>query len=179
MTEIDLTKTIFSNNRAILRKEIIEIFLNEKPGTGKGNLATRYKYIISRLQDGRYVYLSRPANFNNGFDFTLNVSSTNFNIGIVNKKGGNKRASTRPTHDNILTDLKNKKEKNPQLFKLFIDQIDLIFNCKNPTNIKFDFQVGHPSELLIECIKWLFIEQDVTYWNYSGRKMFYNGIKGI
>ncbi len=179
MTEINLTKKIFSNNRSNFRKEIIELFLDEKPGTGKGNLTTRYKYVVNQLQDGRKVYLSRPANFNNGFDFTLNVSNTNFNAGLINNKGKSKRASTRPTHDNILTDLRNKKIKNPQLYKLFMSQIDLIYNCKNPTKILFDFKIGHPSELIIECIKWLFVEQDVTYWNYSGRSMFYNGIKSI
>jgi len=179
MTEINLTKYTFSNDRAILRKEIIELFLKEKPGTGKGKLTTRYKYIVDELNDGRKVYLSRPANFNNGFDFTLNVSDTNFNLGLLNKKGKTKRSSTRPTHNNILTDLKNKKQENSVLYKQFIDQIDLVFECKNPTKIKFSFKSGHPSELLIECIKWLFVEQDVTYWNYSGRTMFYNGIKSI
>lgn len=179
MTEVNLTKYSFSNKRSELRKEIIEIFLKEKPGTGKGNLTTRYKYIVNKLKDGRKVYLSRPANFNNGFDFTLNVSDTNFNLGLLNKKGKTKRSSTRPTHDNILTDLINKKTENLVLYKLFMDQIDLIFECKNPTSIRFSFTSGHPSELIIECIKWLFVEQDVTYWNYSGRTMFYKGIKSI
>jgi hypothetical protein len=179
MTEIDLTKQKFSNDRAKFRKEIIGIFLNENAGTGKGANTTRYKYVISILPDGRKVYLSRPANFNNGFDFTLNVDNTNFNLGLINKKGKAKRASTRPTHENILTDLRNKKAENITLYNSLIAQVELIFKCQQTTKINFAFKTGHSSELIFECVKWLFEEQDVTYWNYSGRTMFYNAIKGI
>jgi len=179
MVEIDLTKQKFSNNRVKFRKEIINIFLNEKAGIGKGVNTTRYKYIVSLLPDGRKVYLSRPANFNNGFDFTLNIENTNFNLGLINKKGKPKRSSTRPTHDNIVTDLKNKKIENIALYNSLIVQIDLIFNCKQPNKTSFAFKTGHSSELILECIKWLFEEQDVTYWNYSGRSMFHDTIKRI
>ena len=179
MIEIDLTKQKFSNDRAGFRKEIISIFLNEKAGTGKGANTTRYKYAVRVLLDGRKVYLSRPANFNNGFDFTLNVENTNFNLGLLNKKGKVKRASTRPTHENILSDLRNKKTENNELYNSLIAQVELIFKCQKPIKVDFAFKGGHSSELILECIKWLFEEQDVTYWNYSGRSMFYNAIKEI
>lgn len=174
MNEIDLTNYNFSNDRSELRKEIINIFLNEAPGTGKEELTTRYKYVTKQLDNGNDVFLSRPANFNNGFDFTLNVSGTNFNNYIPGK-----RASTRPTHGNILDDLAAKKDENSALYQELIKQVDLIFDCKAPTNLVFNFNTGHTTELLIECIKWLFVEQDVTYWNYSGRTMFYESIKAI
>tara|TARA_R110002050_G_scaffold35773_1_gene89698 strand:- start:615 stop:1154 length:540 start_codon:yes stop_codon:yes gene_type:complete len=179
MTEVDLTKQKFSNNRSDFRKEIIGVFLNENAGTGKGSDTTRYKYVVKVLQDGRKVYLSRPANFNNGFDFTLNVENTNFNLGLINIKGKAKRASTRPTHENILTDLRNKKVENNALYDSLIAQVELIYKCQKPTKVNFTFKTGHSSELILECIKWLFEEQDVTYWNYSGRSMFYNAIKEI
>jgi hypothetical protein len=57
--------------------------------------------------------------------------------------------------------------------------VELIFKCQQTTKINFAFKTGHSSELIFECVKWLFEEQDVTYWNYSGRTMFYNAIKGI
>ena len=28
--------------------------------------------------------------------------------------------------------------------------------------------------IILLAIKWLFIEQDITYWNWSGRNMLYN-----
>ncbi len=174
MNVIDLSKHPFSNNRADLRKEIIAVFLNEKPGTGKKELTSRYRYIVRKLKGGEEVYLSRPANFNNGFDFTLNVSEINFNLAIKNK-----RATTRPTHGNILLDLRIKKKEDPKLYIVLLKQINLVYRCKKPTKTHLDFKKGHSTELLLECIKWLFVEQDVTYWNYSGRAMFYVEIIGI
>lgn len=179
MNEVDLTEYEFSNDRVVFRKEIINIFLNERAGTGKGNKTTRYKYVVKVLPDGRKIYLSRPANFNNGFDFTLNVENTNFNLGLINKKGKPRRASTRPTHENILSDLRNKKAENNALYNSLFAQVELIFKCHQPTQVNFAFKTGHSSELILECIKWLFEEQDVTYWNYSGRSMFYKAIKSI
>lgn len=170
MTKIDLTKNTFNIERSLLRKEIINLFLEEKPGKGKGDLTSKYQYVV--LKKGEHeVYLKRPAQFNNGFDFTLNVSNINFN------KSG--RATTRPTHGNIIDDLKQKKQSNKSLFVELLNQIDKIYNCQVPDKKQIDFEIGLDSEILLECIKWLFIEQDVTYWNYSGRAMFYSGIKNI
>ena len=174
MNEIDLTNNNFSENRSGLRKEIINIFLNEVPGTGKKEYTSRYKYVTKILKDECEVFLSRPANFNNGFDFTLNVSGKNFNYYIKDK-----RASTRPTHGNIIDDLIEKKKENLALYLDFFEQIKLVYNCNNPSKIDFNFKSGHSTELLLECIKWLFVEQDVTYWNYSGRAMFFGGISNI
>jgi hypothetical protein len=30
--------------------------------------------------------------------------------------------------------------------------------------------------MIIKTIKWLFIEQDIRYWNYSGRDMLWSGV---
>lgn len=168
MNIINITNHNFTDDRAEIRKEIINLFLAENPGTGKGDLTSKYRYITKIFED-KEVYLSRPAQFNNGFDFTLNVSNINFNP--------HGRSTTRPTHQNILDDLNLKKDANPELYLELLEQIEKIYNCQNPTNLDFAFGVGLNSEILLECIKWLLIEQDVTYWNYSGRAMFYDGIK--
>src|SRR5690349_7738342 len=104
MNIVDLSNHQFPNNRVLLRKQIIGFFLDEAPGTGNGVNTSKYQYIIKRFSR-HDVYLSRPAQFNNGFDFTLNVSNINFNT-----NGG--RATTRPTHQNILDDLLLKKNEN-------------------------------------------------------------------
>ena len=171
---VDLTNNDFSNDRVDLRIEIINIFLDENPGTGRGNLTSRYKYITKVLSGGNEVFLKRPANFNNGFDFIVNVSGINFNEGIPNG-----RASMRPTHGNILEDLRVKKQEDEDLYNELKEQIDFIYNCESTTETNFAFTLGHPTDLLLECIKWLFVEQDVTYWNYSGRTMLFNAINEI
>ena len=170
MNIINLTNHEFSNNRVNFRKELINLFLEETSGTGKGELTSRYKYIV-KVVGKNEIYLQRPAQFNNGFDFTLNVSGLNFN-----PKG---RATTRPTHDNILEDLHLKKEVNENLYNELRIQIDRIYDCQESIRLNFDFGIGLDSEILLECIKWLFAEQDVTYWNYSGRAMLYNGILDV
>ncbi|MFV0225910.1 hypothetical protein OBJ96_12535 [Empedobacter falsenii] len=86
MNTIDLTTFIFPNNRVEFRKKLINLFLDEKPGTGKGNLSSRNHYRI-KIINNHEVYLRRPAQLNNGLDFTLNVSNINFNEGLVDKNG--------------------------------------------------------------------------------------------
>lgn len=170
MTIIDLSNSDFPNDRDLFRKRLIEHFLNEVPGTGKGESTSKYRYIVKRIGEHE-VYLSRPAQFNNGFDFTLNVSNVNFN------EGG--RATTRPTHQNILNDLEAKKNEDTILYNDLMQEIIRIYSCQPPQIVSFPFTSGYSSEIILECIKWLFAEQDVTYWNYSGRAMFYSAIREV
>ena len=76
MNIINITNHNFTDDRSEIRKEIINLFLEENPGTGKGEFTSKYRY-ITKIVDDKEVYLSRPAQFNNGFDFTLNVSNIN------------------------------------------------------------------------------------------------------
>ena len=174
----DLTSFNFSKDRRILREELVVMFLREPPGTGRGNLASLNKYIVKNIGEHQ-IYLQRPAQFNNGFDFTLNVSGLNFNAKSYNEEGNLKRSTTRPSHAHIYTDLRDKKDEDLGLYRELLTQITRIYNCQEPTKTKFSFNCGHDSEIVLECIKWLFVEQDITYWHYSGRAMFYNGIKEI
>lgn len=174
MTEVDLINYRFPTTRNEFRKEIIKVFLDEIPGNGKGRLCSRYEYTVKVLKSNNRVILKRPAQFNNGFDFTLNVSGINFNAGIKDK-----RATQRPSHHHILTDLRLKKESDPVLYEKLIEQITKTYNCQCYSLLSTDFTFGYPSELILECLKWLFLEQDVTYWNYSGRAMLYNKISEI
>jgi hypothetical protein len=175
---IDLTEYNFPQNRDEFRKELIRFFLSELPGTGKGEYASRNRYIVKLFGDHQ-IYLQRPAQFNNGFDFTLNVSGINFNEGYYNDKGNLKRATTRPSHRHILDDLIAKKNENLQSYNLLLNQITRVFNCQTPVNTDFNFNSGYDTTLVLECIRWLFAEQDITYWHYSGRGMLYNEIHNI
>jgi hypothetical protein len=38
---------------------------------------------------------------------------------------------------------------------------------------------AHPIEIILLAIKWLFIEQDITYWNWSGRDMLWGHIQTV
>lgn len=165
--QIDWTNRTFTNDRDLFRKEVITAFLDERPGTGKGEETSKYEYTIKVVNNHR-IFLKRPAQFNNGFDFTLHVEGINFNP--------HGRATSRPTHENILTDLAEKKAASAEQYGNLLHEIENLFTCSPLTGYTFNFQIGLPIEILLECIKWLFIEQDITYWNYSGRSMLYQAI---
>lgn len=40
-----------------------------------------------------------------------------------------------------------------------------------------DFEgTEHPIQIILLAIKWLFMEQDCAYWNYSGCRMLFEGL---
>ena len=53
----------FSNEgtRNDVRKRVLEVLMEEAPGTGAGELSSKYTYYVETLEDGNRVYLSRPA----------------------------------------------------------------------------------------------------------------------
>lgn len=169
--------TIVENTRADYRRTLTELFLNETPGvTGT---PSKYEYNVETDNAGNRIYLKRPTNLNKGFDFEVHVSNTRFRH--IDKNGRIKH-NTRPSHDNIIEDLTKKKAENLAQFTLLLTVIDRIFNCIEIDYQEynaFSFQQGYAVDMICKCIKWLFIEQDITYWNWSGRYMLYNKIKNI
>jgi len=175
MPNFELTISIENNEeRNNLRMNVVEQLSKELCGRGKGEKATRYTYYVETLSNGNRIYLKRPAWLHNGFDFLVCVENTNFN-----PKG---RHRNNPSHDDIFSDLKSKKKENNILYKQLCVMMEDTFNCKS-INIKkaseIKFESGYSCDLIIGSIKWLFIEQDIRYWNYSGREMFWNGIMNI
>jgi len=165
---IDFELTL--NSRIELRKAIVNAFLNEKGGYWKDNKkhVTRYKYYVETLTDSRRIYLLRPTFLNKGIDFQVWVEKFD------------KENDKRPSHKDIFADLKLKKEENSKEFNNLIDAIEKVWNCEEPDNIlketKFSYNKGLSVELLLKILKWLFIEQDITYWNYDGRTMLRDAI---
>jgi len=55
-----------------------------------------------------------------------------------------------------------------------------VYNCEEPDEVlsgsNLKFNSGATIELLLKLLKWLFIEQDMTYWSYDGREMLKRGI---
>jgi hypothetical protein len=164
-----------SGDRASIRSQVIMRFITEKPGTGKGDNSSKYIYEVETTKDGYTVILKRPARFNKGVDFTVHVEGIRFR-----QKG----TVDMPNHSDIINDLSRKKENNPLEYEKVKTVILKFYNCqsvkkKEIENIKFF--VGYPIEAILKSIKWLFIEQDVTYWNWSGRSMLFSALhdKGL
>ena len=168
MAEYEVTK-VFSNkgSRNEVRLRVVEAFSNEVPGMGKGADASKYIYYVEELIDGNRVYLKRPANLHNGFDFLVCVENTNY------AKPG-ERYRNYPKHDDIGEDLRLKKKESPVNYKLLFELIQRIYECDDVSDSEMftvNFSTGLPVEHILKVLKWLFIEQDIRYWNYSGRNM--------
>ena len=99
MTEYIITKS-FSNigTRNEVRMRLVEELSKEVPGNGRDEEASRYTYYVEKLLDGRRIFLRRPANLHNGFDFLVCVENTNFSE-------AGKRKRNFPKHDEIVNDL--------------------------------------------------------------------------
>ncbi|MBN1544921.1 hypothetical protein JW898_05685, partial [Candidatus Woesearchaeota archaeon] len=87
----------------------------------------------------------------------------------------------RPSHKNVFEDIKRKKKEKPGELALLLKAIERVWNCEEPDKVlaemKLTFKEGFEVELLLKILKWLFIEQDITYWNYDGRGMLFEAIK--
>jgi hypothetical protein len=169
-TEVTLS---VQGDRFQIREQVVHKFLSEIPGTGNGDLCSKYIYHVESTYDNKRIILKRPARLNKGFDFEVHVDSTLF---------GDKRRSTRPRHVDIHNDLSQKKIESEPEFDKVKKLIEKIYNCQELQEsdyINLNFKTGYPIEMILKSIKWLFIEQDITYWNWSGRNMFYSSLKNI
>ena len=98
----------FSNEgtRNEVRMRVVNKLSEETPGTGNGDGASRYIYYVETLASGDRVYLQRPANLHNGFDFLVCVENANY------AEPGH-RARNYPKHEDLGADLQIKKAQNP------------------------------------------------------------------
>lgn len=161
-----------SPSRNDVRKKVVDIFLEEEPGKGTGEEASRYTYYVENLNDGRRIFLRRPARNKLGFDFLICVEDTNFS-----KEG--ERGRDYPKHDEIIFDLELKKEKDSQKYSELFKLIQKIYKCESIEEEMYKnlFSLpGFPVDMVLGTLKWFFIEQDIRYWNYSGRDMLFSGL---
>lgn len=162
-----------TGNRISMRQSLIQTFLNEQPGTGTGDSASRYQYNVEQFLNYE-IYLKRPTQLNKGFDFTVNIRGLFF---YKNRRYSN------PSHKDIIDALNACKAKYPNIYPNVALKIQQIYNCEpiflTPSGAMFNDYASteHPIEIILLAIKWLFMEQDCAYWNYSGRAMFYSALK--
>lgn len=168
MSKKEIT-TFFSNegSRNDVRMRVVNFFSKEDAGMGTGDKAARYIYYVENLKDGNRVYLKRPANLHNGFDFLVCVENTNYA-----EQG--KRWRNYPKHEDIGKDLQDKKKENKEEYSKLYYLLTKVFEChdiRDEEIADISFSRGLSVDHIVKVIKWLFIEQDIRYWNYSGRNM--------
>lgn len=88
-----------------------------------------------------------------------------------------------PRHKDLIREFKNLSEHNPDYKARLLEDIKAVWQCEDVTevsstlcnNIK-DSDFVFRCDRALKVAKWLFIEQDITDWNTSGRSMLMNGI---
>lgn len=157
------------NNKTSLREYILNIWINEKA-------KEKYRYFVEKLSNGQRIYLERPGRLNKGCDFIIYIENH-----ITYKKNGNDKP---PAHNFIINDLLIKKGRlSPKEWLSLLKAIESIYNCSS-FSISFIFcnnlpNIGESYELILKLLRWLFIEQDITYWYGKGRDMLYDEILKI
>jgi len=89
-----------------------------------------------------------------------------------------------PSYEDIIQDLKLKQEEEQNNFNILLKAINQIYICEDDDRIlnwlkekNIRFNVGENINVLLKIIKWMFIEQDIRYWNFSGRSKLKNYIE--
>ena len=154
-----------------LRKAIADKWCDEDP-------YANYRYNVERCANGKRVYLLRPTWLNKGFDFGVNVEGL---VKVIKPgKGGTREM---PSHGDLMHDLRSKLGKRPKDGDVLFEAVGAVYDCGDPAEIikqmprLASFKEGWPVDQLLYIIKWLMIEQDITYWLQTGRNMLMSGIE--
>ena len=157
------------NDRRDIRDKLVDLFKSESVGQGKGSKSTRVVYCVEQVGE-EIIYLKRPAPLNKGFDFEIHTKNKLF-------EG---RIKSRPRHQDIINNLKFLKDTYPEDYKEIQQVIDEIYLCNEEHIDSIDLGFKNLNvTIILKLIKWLFLEQDITYWSFSGREMFYKAIKSV
>lgn len=136
----------------------------------------RYRYNVETFSETGVVYLHRPAFLNKGCDFTVHCTP------LISRDDGKK--FTNPRHKDLVREILLITHEAPALKEIILSSINDVYECKNVNIIsaeacdKFNNKdFTDRFERVLKVLKWLFIEQDITDWNTSGRAMLMNSIK--
>ncbi len=155
-----------SLHRNEIVKKVVNTFIeNEYHQKGRG---VTFRYPVEKLPNNKYLYISRPGHKKN-FDFKVEITEE-----MVVEEG---------KHNQIALSLREMKRYNPKKFKVFLEAIGKIFHCtendvdrliKRYPNLKQSFQNGVTPEIILKILKWMFIMEDIVYWDVEGRAFLYN-----
>jgi len=149
----------------IVRKVVNTFIKTEYQEKGKG---VTFRYPVEKLPDNRRLFITRPGHKKN-FDFKVEVTEE---MGL--KEG---------RHEQVVLDLRMKKQRNPQEFEDFLRAIEEVYHCSENdidrllprySNLKEASGTGAEVEVILKILKWLFIMEDIVYWDVEGRAFLYN-----
>jgi hypothetical protein len=154
----------------IVRKVVNTFIEEEYLKKGKGIL---FRYPVEKLQNKQNLYIARPG-YKKNFDFYVDIP---IDLGLGKEK-----------QVDIALDLRKKKRGNKQSFKSLQEAIDKIYHCeqndvdillKKYPRLRNSFKSGIDVETILKLIKWMFIMEDIVYWDNEGRAFLYNFLRYI
>ncbi len=149
----------------IVRKVVDTFIKTEYHEKGKG---VTFRYPVEKLPSNRPLFITRPGHKKN-FDFKVEVTEE---MGLKEGK-----------HEQVVLDLRMKKQRNPQEFEDFLRAVEEVYHCSENdidrllprySNLKGAFDTGAEVEIILKILKWLFIMEDIVYWDVEGRAFLYN-----
>ncbi len=164
----NLSFELQSTDRAKVRAEVFQHWINENPGTQI--VRNTYRYDVEELSDGNKIYLTRPTRLNKGADFVICCE------GFTKFKNGNDKP---PSHGDLFDELSKLASSAAAKHEL-LHALRRIWDCENSKKVLGDlkhFKGNVKAERILLLAKWFFIEQDVTYWTDSGRHMLRDGFE--
>jgi len=154
----------------IVKKVVSTFIKTEYRRKGKG---VKFQYPVEKLPKGQVLCIARPGHKKN-FDFKVDVIPDHgFGEG---------------SHKEIAMDLRRKRKEKPRNFAELLTTITQIYNCaendidallKKHRSLKNSFKTGGPVEALLKIIKWLFIMEDIVYWDNEGRAFLFNFLRYV
>ena len=148
-------------------QKVVNIFIsNEYSYRGKG---IQFWYPVENLSNSEQLFIRRPGGLRKwNFDFKVNVEQE-FGLG----KG---------THAEVALDFQNKKIENPKNYPELLKALTEVYDCNNNIDqilqdipvLSASFSTGAKVDVLLKVVKWMFIMEDIVYWNYKGRAKLYD-----
>jgi hypothetical protein len=158
-----------SLSRHLIVKKVVNTFIKtEYLKKGKG---ISFRYPVETLPDNQILYISRPGHKKN-FDFKVEV--------IINYEVGE------GSHKEIAENLRKKRKENSKASKIFWEALTQIYDSKeNDVNVilkkrrglRKSFKKGGYAETLLKILKWMFIMEDIVYWDNEGRAFLFNFLR--
>lgn len=165
----EISLEIDSEVRHEVRTQVIQTWLREIPGTM--DVTHRYRYNVERIRDGSRVYLTRPARLNRGIDFVIYCE---------NFTRWKNQKDKPPTHDVLCAEIDDIARRSMGHRLELRRALGRIWACERPDAVLAGLRLlanDVESERVLKLARWMFIEQDLTYWTESGRWMLRGGIE--
>jgi len=149
----------------IVRKVVNTFIKTEYQKKGKG---VTFRYPVEKLPGNIHLFIVRPG-LKKNFDFKVEVTEE---MGLKEGK-----------QEQVVLDLRMKKQSNPQGFEDFMRVIEEVYHCSENdvdrlltrySNLKEAFGIGAEVEVILKVLKWMFIMEDIVYWDVEGRAFLYN-----